>query len=187
MRADFIGEINMIRSQKPFINKSLELTKDFREESKYFKWFSEFHRTYQEKLIKEWITYMEKHKIDFNFQIWLEYYLEKQGILKSYNQSQINVQTSLYKKWQLTDGNTVTSIYPPLQSIKITTNEGEVTASPFKRGKNNDEPVNIEDIKKVYHQNSNQMLHTITQQIDSLSTEIKRIQEKPNPKFPQSY
>ena len=79
--------------------------------------------------------------------------------------------------------------YPPLQSIKITTNEGEVTASPFKRGKNNNEPVNIEDIKKIYHQNnySNQMLHTIANQIDSLSTEIKGIQKESNPKFPLSY
>ena len=36
--------------------------------------------------------------------------------------------------------------------------------------------VNIEDIKKIYQQNnySNQMLHTIAQQIDSLSTEINQ-------------
>ena len=188
MRADFTGEINMIKSQKPFINNSFELMKDFGK-SKYFNWFSGFDRNYQEKLVTEWITCMNDNKFDFIFEIWLKYYLEKQGIQNPYEQSQINVQTSLYKKWQLTDGNTVTSIYPPLQSIKIPTNEGEVTASPFKRGKNNNEPVNIEDIKKVYHQNnySNQMLHTITQQIDHLSTEIKTIQKDSNPKFPQSY
>ena len=114
-------------------------------------------------------------KINFNFEIWLEYYLIKQGIQNPYNQSRINVQTSLYKKWQLSDGKNVTSIYPPLQSIQITTSEGQIAASPFKRGKDNNEPVNIEDIKKIYYQNnySNQMLHTIAQQIDSLSTEIK--------------
>ena len=46
------------------------------------------------------------------------------------------------------------SIYPPLQSIKITTKEGDITASPFKKVKDNNEPVNIEDIMKIYHQNN---------------------------------
>ena len=55
--------------------------------------------------------------------------------------------------------------------------------------KNTNEPLNIEDIKKIYHQNnySNQLLHTITQQIDYLTTEIKKNQKDSNPKFPQSY
>ena len=39
----------------------------------------------------------------------------------------------------------------PIESIKITTKEGDITASPFKKGKDNNEPVNIEDIKKIYH------------------------------------
>ena len=89
----------------------------------------------------------------------------------------------------MSDGKTVTSVYPPLQSIQITTNEGQITASPFKRGKDGNESVNIEDIKKIYHQNnySNQMLHYIAQQIDSLSTEIKSVGKESNPKFLQSY
>ena len=49
--------------------------------------------------------------------------------------------------------------------------------------------VNIEDIKKVYHQNnySNQLLNTIAHQVDSISTEIKGIQKESNSKFPLSY
>ena len=46
MKGDFSSEINVITSDKPFISKSFELMKDFREESEYFKWFSEFDRTY---------------------------------------------------------------------------------------------------------------------------------------------
>ena len=133
MRPDFTGEINMIK--KSFISDSFKLMKEFREESKHFNWFSRLHRTYQEQLIKKWITDIEKHEINFNFEIWLQYYLVKQGIQNPYSQSQIDVQTSLYKKWQLTDGNAVTSIHPPLQTIKIPTSEGEITASPFKREK----------------------------------------------------
>ena len=98
MKGNFSSEINVITSDKPFINNSFELTKDFREESEHFNWFSQFDRTYHEILIKEWITDMEKHKINFNFEIWLEYYLIKQGIQNPYDQSRINVQTSLYKK-----------------------------------------------------------------------------------------
>ena len=147
MRADFTGEINMIT--KPFVNRSFELMKDF-SKSKYSNWFYKFDSKCQEILVKEWITQMDDYKFDFVFEVWLKYYLEKQGIQNPYEQSQINVQTSLYKKWQLTDGNTVTSIHPPLQSIKITTNEGEVTASPFKRGKNTNEPVNIEAVSYTH-------------------------------------
>ena len=75
MRPDFTGEINMIK--KPFISNSFGLMKEFREESEQFDWFSKLHRTYQEQLIKKWITDIEKHEINFNFEIWLRYYLVK--------------------------------------------------------------------------------------------------------------
>jgi len=67
MRPDFIGEINMIK--KPFISDSFRLMKEFREESKQFDWFSRLHRTYQEQLINKWLTDIEEHEINFNFEI----------------------------------------------------------------------------------------------------------------------
>ena len=42
MKGDISSEINVITSDKPFINNSFELMNDFREESEYFNWFSEF-------------------------------------------------------------------------------------------------------------------------------------------------
>lgn len=78
-------------------------------------------------------------------------------------------------------------IYPPLQTIKIDTPLGEIIASTFKTGKDNDEKVKMEDIKKLHqlHNYSNQILHNIAKQVDSLSIEIKTL-PKSIPKFPQN-
>ena len=74
MRADFTGEINMIT--KPFVNRSFELMKDFNK-SKHSNWFYKLNRKFQEILVQTWLTYMDEHKFDFEFEVWLKYYLEK--------------------------------------------------------------------------------------------------------------
>ncbi|KAI5661589.1 hypothetical protein M9H77_20912 [Catharanthus roseus] len=47
----------------------------------------------------------------------------------------------------------------------------------------------MDDIRKIYHQNnySNQILHTIATQVDSLSSEIKSIPKATTSRFPASY
>ncbi|KAI5683613.1 hypothetical protein M9H77_04841 [Catharanthus roseus] len=103
--------------------------------------------------------------------------------------SHINVHTNLAKKWKLSDGNIITQIHPPLQSLRLDTPEGELIASPFKKGKDSNDSINMEDIRKIYHQNnySNQILHTIATQVDSLSSEIKSIPKTNTSRFPASY
>ncbi|KAI5681992.1 hypothetical protein M9H77_03220 [Catharanthus roseus] len=120
-----------------------------------------------------------------------EYFLIKQGFEETdfCKISHINVHTSLAKKWKLSDGNIITQIHPPLQSLRLDTSEGEIVASPFKKGKDSDDSIKMEDIRKIYHQNnySNQILHTIATQVDSLSSEIKSIPKANTSRFPASY
>ena len=52
-----------------------------------------------------------------------------------YDTPQINVQTNLYRKWNLKDNQTVTTIHAPLQEIKINTTKGDIIASPLKKKK----------------------------------------------------
>ncbi|KAI5663558.1 hypothetical protein M9H77_22881 [Catharanthus roseus] len=129
--------------------------------------------------------------IQFLFQRYLKYFLIKQGLEETdfFKLSHINVHTCQAKKWKLSDGNIVTQIHPPLQSLRIDTPSGEIIASPFKRGKDNDDSIQIDDIRKIYHQNnySNQILHTIATQVDSLSSEIKSIPKANMHRFPASY
>ncbi|KAI5681135.1 hypothetical protein M9H77_02362 [Catharanthus roseus] len=110
-----------------------------------------------------------------------EYFLIKQGFDDTDFSiiSHINVHTSLAKKWKLSDGNIITQIHPPCELI----------ASPFKKGKDSNDSINMEDIRKIYHQNnySNQILHTIATQVDSLSSEIKSIPKANTSRFPASY
>ncbi|KAI5659783.1 hypothetical protein M9H77_28576 [Catharanthus roseus] len=129
--------------------------------------------------------------IPLQFQRYQQYFLIKQGFEETdfFKISHINVHTSLAKNWKLSDGNIITQIHPPLQSLRLDTPDGEIIASPFKKGKDTDDSLNMDDIRKIYHQNnySNQILHTIATQVDSLSSEIKSIPKATTSRFPASY
>jgi len=69
-----------------------------------------------------------------------------------------------------------------LEEIILTTPEGNIPAIPFKIGRNDTEnsQVILSDIKKVYHQNNytNQILHTVSQQVNMVSTQVEAIVKK---------
>ena len=87
------------------------------------------------------------------------------------------------------DNQVVTAIHPPLQEIRINTTKGDITASPFKKGREAESStntnLNLEDIKKLYHQNNftNQIFHTISQHVEVLNTKVDSI-PKPPMRFP---
>ncbi|KAI5683132.1 hypothetical protein M9H77_04360 [Catharanthus roseus] len=107
-------------------------------------WYSQVDSFYQEKIKQEWINDINRLNTPFNFFCWLEYFLIKLGIEEDpFKISYINVQTSLAKKGKLNDGNIVTQTHPPLQSIRLDTPDGEIIASPFKKGKDSDDSIKI--------------------------------------------
>ena len=96
--------------------------------------------------------------------------------------NEINTNINFAKKWTLLNGQIITSFTPPLQEIVLNTPEGNIPAVPFKIGRNDPETSQIilSDIKKVYHQNNytNQVLHTVFQQVHMVSTQVEAIVKK---------
>ena len=100
----------------------------------------------------------------------------------SFKVNEINTNINFAKKWTLLNGQIITSFIPPLQEIVLNTPEGNIPAVPFKIGRADPEnsQVVLNDIKKVYHQNNytNQVLHTVSQQVNILSTQVEAIVKK---------
>ncbi|KAK8956852.1 hypothetical protein KSP39_PZI001594 [Platanthera zijinensis] len=170
-----IHGINVITLSKPFNPNFDELLLEFQEDSPHYSWFTTFSSSFQAFLIKKWKLYIIGHRVEFNFQVWLEFYFSTEGISSPFTHSSINVQTSLHTKWRLADNTTITAITPPLQTVQLTTPDGhDVTATPFKKGRDGPDsaPLQLDDIRKLYQQNNytNQLLHTISTQITSLHT-----------------
>ncbi|KAI5676513.1 hypothetical protein M9H77_07463 [Catharanthus roseus] len=184
------GEIDVIHKNLEIDLDSLENDILDPENEEKRKWYFQSDPVYQERIKQEWINDINRLNIPFDFFCWFEYFTIKLGIEEDpFKISYINVQTSLAKKWKLNDGSLITQIHPPLQTIRLDTPDGEIIASPFKKGKDNDDSIKMDDIKKIYHQNnySNQILHTIAKQVDSLFSDIKSIPRTNMSRFPKSH
>ncbi|KAI5680673.1 hypothetical protein M9H77_01900 [Catharanthus roseus] len=184
------GEINVITKKVNIDLDSLENDILEPENKDKLQWYLQLDPLYRDRIRQEWIHDIYRLNTPFDFFCWLEYFTTKLGFTEDpFTLSYINVQTSLARKWKLHDGSQITQIHPPLQTIRLDTPAGELFASPFKKGKDGDDSVNIDDIKKIYHQNnySNQILYTIAKQVDSLSTDLKSIPRPNISRFPDSY
>ena len=182
------SSINVI--SKPFVIDKDFLREDFSspQNSDKRQWFSTFDKTFKDHLRTVWYKDMEKRQITIPFFLWFDLYYTHSGMSDLFNQSAVNVQTNLQKKWQLNNGTIVQSVHPPLTGLQLSVPEGEVQAAPFKNGRegNDKDSVVLEDIKKIYHQNnfSNQILHTISTQIDHISNKIDSIPNPTSKDFP---
>jgi len=96
--------------------------------------------------------------------------------------NEINTNINFAKKWTLLNGQIITSFTHPLQEIVLNTPEGNIPAVPFKIGRNDPEnsQVVLNDIKQVCHQNNytNQVLHTVSQQVNMVSTQVEAVIKK---------
>ena len=136
------GEINVINKANFKINYKY-LQEDFEDEENTNKriWFAQLSPLCRKNLKKEWKNELKQRKFNFPFFTWLLFYTSKIG-LNIYEKSQINLQTNLYKKWNLKDNQVVTATQPPLLEIRINTIEGDITASLFKQGREAESSIN---------------------------------------------
>ena len=176
--------INVIESDEFTIDK-VYLKKDFLspENKQYCDWFMKIDKPVREL----WYAEMNKLKVNIPYFTWFHCYLNSQDFVNPFDMKAIEVQTRLTKTWNLIPSGTVNSVHPPLQGIIINTPDEEVKAEPFKKGgKDSDSSsTNLRDIKKIYEQNnySNQILHTIATQVDTLHTQVEN---STKPSFPRS-
>ena len=171
------------------------ITKDFEIDKNYLRdefnsshnaehrdWFRSFSRSFKDSIRDVWYKDMNTIQINIPFFTWFLLFCEKQGIANPYSQNHIFVQTKLQKNWVLKDGQTISSVHPPLQNITFPYYDREIKASPFKEGRvdQTDKTPNVEDIIKIYHQNNftNQILHTVATQVDQLSNKVDNLQKE---------
>ena len=68
----------------------------------------------------------------------------------------------------------ITTVYPPLQFLKIQSYKGEIIVDPFKKIKKSTDkdPIENEDLQRIIQQNnySNQILNSIANQLDTISS-----------------
>jgi len=183
MRPPSFSSINVI--SKPFeINKDY-LRQDFNSIENKVKreWFlSHFDLNAQAFIRQEWYSFKERHQVNVPFFNWRVMFALDNKLPDPFQVNEINTNINFAKKWTLLNGQIITSFTPPLQEIVLNTPEGNILAVPFKMGRNDPEnsQVVLNDIKKVYHQNNctNQVLHTVSQQVNIVSTQVEAIVKK---------
>jgi len=146
-------------------------------------WFlSHFDLKAQAFMRTEWYSFTERHQVNVPFFNWWAMFALDNNLPDPFQVNEINTNINFAKKWTLLNGQIITSFTPPLQEIILNTPEGNIPSVPFKIGRNNPETsqVVLNDIKKVYHQNNytNQVLHTMSQHVNMVSTQVEPIVKK---------
>lgn len=133
------------------------------------------NRPLREEVKKEWIADMERLQINFPFFIWFPTFVSKKGIQNVFTIPSLNVQTNLLKVWHFQSGSQVSSIHPPLDDIKILLKGDTIMATPFRKGREGDTSIKLDDLKKVHQQvnYTNTLLHTIADQLNHVSIKLE--------------
>ena len=86
----------------------------------------------------------------------------------------LNVQTTLFKVWHLQNGTSISSTHPPTDDVKILRKGDSIMATPFRKGREGNDSVKLDDLKKVHQQvnYTNTILQTIAEQLNQVSTQI---------------
>ena len=121
---------------------------------------------------------MEYLKVNIPFFMWFPTFASKQYMKKVYTQPSLNVQTNLLKTWHFVTGSSVSSIHPPKEDIQIHLQGEPILATPFRKGQEGNDPVKLDDLKRVHQQANyiNTILNTIAEQLNYVSV---RIEENP--------
>ena len=183
MQPPSFSSINVI--SKPFeINKDY-LRQNFNSIENKVKreWFlSHFDLNFQAFIRQELYSFMERHQVNVTFFNWWVMFASDHNLSDPFQVNEINRNINFAKKWTLKNGQIITSFAPSLEEIILTTSEVNIPAIPFKTGRNDPEnsQVVLSDIKNVYHQNNytNQVLHTVSQQVNIVSTQVEAIVKK---------
>lgn len=78
---------------------------------------------------------MNKIKTNIQFFTWFETYSHKNEIDYPYKNESINTSPTLYNIWEITNGEKIKSVHPPLKDIKLYTPQRQVIATLFRTEK----------------------------------------------------
>jgi len=137
-------------------------------------WFEQMNRTLSESIKKEWIADMERLRTNIPFFLWFPTFASKHGLQHVYQLPSLNVQTSLLKVWNFQNGSSVSSVHPPADDLKLLLKGDTILVTPFQKGREGNEYVKLDDLKKVHQQvnYTNTILQTIAEQLNQVSAQI---------------
>jgi len=130
---------------------------------------------FREHIKQEWIQDMERLKVSIPFFLWLSTFASKQGLQAVYTQPSLQVQTSLSKIWHFTNGSSILAIHPPTDDLKILLKGEPILATPFRKGREGNDLVKLDDLKKVRQQVNctNAILNTMANQLNHVALRIE--------------
>ena len=93
---------------------------------------------------------MERLHVSIPLFLWFLTFTSKYGLPEVYSQSNINVQTTLFKVWHFSKGGSVSAIHPPITDLKIQVQGVSLLAIPFRKGQEVDGTAKYYDVQKIH-------------------------------------
>uniref|UniRef100_A0A151UD47 DUF7588 domain-containing protein n=1 Tax=Cajanus cajan TaxID=3821 RepID=A0A151UD47_CAJCA len=166
--------LNTLTRQEPFNIDKKWINEDFNVE--YNKplrewYFSTFTKEEVIKFRNLYYSFMEENEINIYFFDWFEQYNREHNIIKT-----LNPLTKTTKTWKITDNKIHNSEYPPTSKVKISIENTEIEACPFKTINEKEPDINKKDIKKLHSQ-----LNFSNIMLETMSKQLTRIEDKDEP------
>ena len=123
---------------------------------------------------------MNRLRVNLAFFLWFPTFASKKGMQNVFSIPSINVQTNLHKIWHFSNGSTLSSVHPPADDLQILLKGEPILATPFRKGREGNDTVKLDDLKKVHQQANytNTILQTIAEQLNQVSIQIAEAKRK---------
>ena len=118
---------------------------------------------------------MERLYVSIPFFLWFLTFTSKHGLPDVYSQPLLHVQTTLSRVWHLVNGNSVSTIHPPTEDLKLLLEGATILATPFHKGREGDSTVTCDDLKKFHQQlnYTNTAISTIATQLSHVANRVE--------------
>ena len=111
-------------------------------------WFEQIDQNLREEIKKEWIADMNRLRVNLAFFLWFPTFASKRGMQNVFSIPTINVQKNLQKIWHFSNGSTLSSVHPPAEDLQIILKGEPILATPFRKGREGNDIVNLDDLKR---------------------------------------
>jgi len=99
---------------------------------------------------------------------------------KCFSQPSLQVQTTLSKFWHLRNGSSVSAIRPSVDDLKLLLKGEPILATPFCKGREGNDTIKLDELKKVHQQLSytNTALTTMATQLNHVAIRIEETKKQ---------
>jgi len=137
--------------------------------------FEHLDHLLREQIKNEWIADMERLHVSITFFLWFPTFISKHRLSDVCSQPLLHVQTTLSRVLHLANGNSVSTIHPPTEDLKLLLEGTAILATPFRKGREGDSTLTCDDLKKVHQQlnYTNTAISTIATQLSHVANRVE--------------